>query len=154
MPSASSCFLLSFCFRKASREVSPNRLKNYRNYFYMETKTAPEGDLQGGPIGPRQHPGAINPLTVAGAHLGTSGALPSCPFANKLPSSQKPSIPDHIFEKTSEATVVANPRSGGFWTSSRHPAGGGDHHRRLLHHHACLRSDAWVVHHGITGPWQ
>ena len=66
MPSASSCFLLFFVSEKLFGEVSRNQLKIYMNYFYEETKTEPGGDLQGGPTGPRQHPGAVNPLTAAG----------------------------------------------------------------------------------------
>ena len=40
-------FCCLFVSEKLAREVSPNRLKNYRNYFYVETKTTPGGDLQG-----------------------------------------------------------------------------------------------------------
>ena len=67
----------------------------------------------GGPTEARRPPGAANTWAVPGSHLGASGASPSCPFAYKLSSSQKPSIPDHIFQKTSEAAAIANPRSRG-----------------------------------------
>ena len=45
----------------------------------------------------------------------------------------------------SEAAAIANPSSGGFCSSSRHPTGEGNFHRRHLHHHACLRSDASLL---------
>ena len=102
-------FCCLFVLEKLFGGVSRNRLKIYMNHFYEETKTAPVGDLQGAHR-PRRPPGAVNPLTVARAHLGAS---PRCPFAYKLPSSRKPSTPDHIFQKISKAAAVANPRAGG-----------------------------------------
>ena len=45
-------FCCLFVSEKLVGEVSPNRLKYYGNYFYMETKTAPGGDLQGAPQAP------------------------------------------------------------------------------------------------------
>ena len=45
----SSYFLLSFCFRKVVWGGFSESAENLRDYFYMETKNAPEGGLQGGP---------------------------------------------------------------------------------------------------------
>ena len=153
MPSASSCFLMSFCFRKASRESFSESAKNLRKLCLHGNKDYARRRPAGAPHAPdapRRGPG----WAAAGLHLAASGTFSRRPFAYKFYSSRKPSGRRTYFQKTSEAAAVANPNSGGIWSSSRHPAGGGDHHRRHLHHHSCLRSDAWVVHHGTTGPCQ
>ena len=71
-------------------------------------------DTYQGPTAPRRHLGAAQPLVVPRSHLGDSVTSSSRPFTYKLSSMRKPSIPDHIFQKTSKAAAVANPRSGGF----------------------------------------
>ena len=116
------CLLFS---EKLFGEVSRNHLKISVNYLHEGTKTEPGRGASGGPIAPRRHPGAAQPLAAWGSHLGDSFASSIRPFTYKLSSTRKPSIPDHILQKTSEAAAVANPRSGGFYSSSRHPVGGG-----------------------------
>ena len=59
MPNASFYFLLSFCFRKVVRGSFSESVENYMNYFYEETKTEPEGGLQGAHM-PQMAPGAAN----------------------------------------------------------------------------------------------
>ena len=63
-------FCCLFVSEKLVREVSPNRLKNYGNYFYMETKIAPGGELQGGP----QPPDATQPRPKPWPRLGPTKA--------------------------------------------------------------------------------
>ena len=57
--------------------------------------------------------GAAHTLAAPGPYLVPSDIVSSCPFAYKLSSTRKPSIPDHIFQKTSEAAAVTNSRSEG-----------------------------------------
>ena len=107
-------FCCHFVSEKLFGEVSRNELKIYRNYFQAEKSLETEGRLQGGPTATRRPPGAAQVLAAPGSHLAPSDVVSSCPFAYKFLSTRKPSIPDHILQKTSEATAVANPRSGGF----------------------------------------
>ena len=120
--------------------------------YFSVTKPEPEGKQQGASQVARQGPGAARPGPAPGLCLGPPGLRRLRLFAHIFSVSGKPWTPEQKSTKSSDAAVNSNPSSGGFWSSSRHPAGGRNHHRRLLHHHACLRGDAWVVHHGTTGP--
>ena len=113
-------FCYFFVSEKLLGEVSQNHLKNYVNYFQEKTKTEPGGDLQEGPIAPRRHPGAAQPLATPGSHLGDFVASSSRPLDYKLSSTRKPSILGHIFQKISEAAAVAKPRSGAAYHDQDH----------------------------------
>ena len=86
MPSASSCFLLSFFFlKKLFGEVSQNQLEIYVNYFHKGTSPEPGGYLREGGAPSHQMPlGAAHTLAGPGPHLVPSGAVSSCPFAYKF----------------------------------------------------------------------
>ena len=105
MPSASSCFLLSFCFIKVVRGSFSESSANLRELFSRRNKDGVRRGPAGGPTAPRCHPGAAQPLAASGSHLDDSVASSSRPFAYKLSSTRKPSIPNHIFQKTSEAAA-------------------------------------------------
>ena len=107
---ASSCFLLSFCFRKFVRGSFSELAENLHELFLRRNKDGARRRPAGGPHRPQTAPRRGQTLDC---DWGASGASPSYPFAYKSSSSRKPSIPDHIFQKTSEAPTIANPRSGG-----------------------------------------
>ena len=113
-----------FCFRKVVRGSFSELAENLHDLFLRRNKDGARRGPAGGPTVVRRPPGVVNTWAAPGSHLDASGASSSCPFAYKSPSSQKPSIPDHILQKTFEAAADANIRSGGSWSSSRHPAGG------------------------------
>ena len=54
-------FCCLFVSEKLVAELSRNQLQIYVNYLYMETKTVPGGDLQGGLIGPRRPQPRLGP---------------------------------------------------------------------------------------------
>ena len=132
-----SCLFVS---EKLVGEVSRNQLKIYGNYFYIETKTAPEGGLQGGPTGARRPPGEVQ----GGSWLGPTWPPPE-PSRDALSPINSihrgnPQGVDHISIK--HLRTLPSPTNSGGSEAFSAPAGGGDHHQRHLHHHACLRSDA------------
>ena len=80
-------FCCLFVLEKLFWEVSRIALKIYRNYFQYETKTEPEGQLEGRHRGSRSHLAA--PLATRGAHLGPMSIASRRPFAYKFPSDLK-----------------------------------------------------------------
>ena len=84
MLSATSCFLLSFCFRKVVRGSFSESAGNYVNYFHKGTSPEPGGRLRGRLPAFRRPPGATHTLAAPGVHLVSSGAVSSCPFAYKF----------------------------------------------------------------------
>ena len=142
MPSASSCFLLSFFSRKVVGGSFSESAGNLRELFSRGNKDRARRPPAGGPTGNRHPPGVAHTLAALGPHLVPSGIVSSCPFAYKFVFDPKTLSTRSYFQKTSEAAAIDNPSLGGFCSSSRHPVGEGNRHRRHLHHHACLRSDA------------
>ena len=51
MPSASSLFLLSFCFRNLLLKYSPNALEIFEDFLYAKTKSHSEGEPEERPRG-------------------------------------------------------------------------------------------------------
>ena len=152
MPSASSCFLLSFCFRKVVLWSFSECAENLRELFLSRNKSGARRWPIGGPTATRRPPGAAQGLATAGSHLVTSGTVSSCPFAYKIIFDPKTLSTWSYFPEDVQGRRHRQPLFGEFCSSSRHPVVEGNRHRRHLHHHACLRSDAWVFHHGTTGP--
>ena len=98
-------------------------------YFHV-TKTVPEGDLKGGSQVARPGPGAAWPWPAPGGGLGPPGRLRLRLFVHIFSASGKPWRPERKSTKSSAAAVIDEPVSGGFCSSSRHPAGGRIHRRR------------------------
>ena len=136
------CFLLFL--------VSENHLRKYsRNWmifmpkslFFPTRSRSPKRKRRRAPR--RRHQvGARLPPATAAPHDVASGLHRLRPFAYKYPPTIQDLRPEHFSTKPYGAAAVVNPSSGGFRSSSRHPAGEGNHHRRALHHHARLRTDA------------
>ena len=118
--------------------------------YFSVTYTESGGESKRGSRAATPRGGA--PLGRAARWRGAHGAPPTSPLRLYIHILGKILGTEQNSMKLSTAAVIVNPSSGGFWSSSRHPAGEGNHHRRPLHHHACLWSDAWVVHPWTTGP--
>src|SRR4051812_43974951 len=97
----------------------------------------PEGGPPGGQTPPRRGP----TLARAWVLYGPTRAPPTPPLRPYNLRIRKPWTPERKSTKSSAAAVIDEPISGGFCSSSRHPAGGRIHHRRPLHRHACLQDD-------------
>ena len=137
------CFLLFLLSEKLLKKYS----RNWTNFtskflFFPGGSRTPKKTRRGAPRGPHPLPARVPPLPREHGVWGPRGSTAFAPSPTYTP----PELPD--LERTpfsstkSRATAVVNPRSGGFISSSRHPAGEGNHHRRALHHHARLRTDA------------
>ena len=123
-----------------------------RSQYFTETKTESRGGSKKGSRVARPALGAAWPWPAPRGGVGHPGLHRHRPSAYLFTISGKPWIPEPPSTKSSVAAAIADPSSGGFWSSFWHPARGGDHHRRHLHHHAHLRSDVWVVHPWTMGP--
>ena len=140
--SASSCFLLFLYFRKAVKEIFSQLDENQRrSLFHRHVHGVQRRDGGGAASQPQHGVAWPHPLAPWGG-VGPTGVSSRRPFAYLFLPTRKPIIPEPLSTKSFRDTAAVNPSSGGFRSSSRHPAGEGNHHRRALHHHACLRSDA------------
>jgi hypothetical protein len=144
MPQCQFPVFAILCFRKATQEIflELDKMKAKPSIF-IEASRRPKMRQRGDRGSP--HPRVARPRPGP-RHQGVS--CPGPPPDDALspissPRQEKPreriSFPWNILQAT--AVIVA--RSGGFRSSSRHPAGG------LLHHHGRLRSDVWVVYLGL-----
>jgi hypothetical protein len=147
-----SCFLLFCISGKLYRKYSRNSTKQKPKFIFYRNEDGVQRRFRGAPQGghtcPLRGPGSGHAKGWSGP-LGVHRPRPSTYL---FTISGKTLIPEPPSTKSSVATAIADPSSGGFWSSSRHPAGEGDHHRRPLHRHARLQSDAWVFHLWTTGP--
>ena len=123
-----------------------------RSSYFHETKTESEGETKWGHRVATPPLGAARPGPTPRHGVGPPSLRWPCPSACLFSVTGKPWTPEHNSMKSSVAAAIANPSSGGFWSSSRHSAGEGNHTGGILHHHAGLRGDAWVVHLRTTGP--
>ena len=83
MPSASSLFLLSFCFRNLLLEkYSRNALEIFVDFLFAKTKYQTEGEPERRPTGQRSPLAAAQGGPTGGARLapGTSPRRPSTPI--------------------------------------------------------------------------
>ena len=153
MPQCQFPIFCCFVFQKSctGNILGIGRNKSRSSYFTV-TKTESGGETKKHHEATTPSLGAAYPLAVPRGGVGPSGAHRPRPSAYIFTISGKPWIPEPPSTKSSVAAAIAEPISGGFWSSSRHPAGGGNHRRRHLHRHAHLRSDAWVVHPWTMGP--
>jgi hypothetical protein len=140
--SVSSGFLLFLCFRKVTQEIfseldETKAEVNITSSRTKRTRGEPEGCL-----GRPHHRVARALLAAPPGGVGSQGHPKLRPSTYIFSSSGKPSTPDPPSMKISIAAAIIDPRSGGFWSSSWHPAREGIHHQRHLHHHARLQSDA------------
>ena len=55
--------------------------------------------------------------------MGPTGSSRGQASAHIYPFIRKPKVLNQTSTKSSIVAIVINPRSGGFWSSSRHPAG-------------------------------
>ena len=67
MPSASSLFLLSFCFRNLLLEIFSNALEIFVDFLFAKTKYQTEGEPEGRPTGQVRPPAAGQGGLVGGA---------------------------------------------------------------------------------------
>ena len=120
-------FSVVFLFQKSCSGKFLGINRKFTWIIFTKEQVQSQEDAWGGLPAPRRPPSAAHTLAAPRPHLVPSDVVSSCHFAYKFLSTWKPSIPDHILQKTSEAAAatVDNPRSGGFWSSSQHPAGGG-----------------------------
>ena len=132
--SASSCFLLFLYSRKASLEIFSELDETTRGcLFFQNTPDGAKEQQRRATRAPHATRARFPPLPRPRVVWAPRGS----PVAALSPTySPRRENPKYL------STAVVNPSSGGFRTSSRHPAGEGNRHRRLLHRHACLRSDA------------
>jgi hypothetical protein len=138
------CFLLFLCFRKLHRKYSRNWTKQKPNLlFFTEPSWRPKM-IRRGATSQAHHqeawprPWPRRPMVRPAGPTSDDALSPiSSPHWKK--SKGRISFPRNILQ----AAAVAVARSGGFRSSSRHPA------RGLLYHHGRLRSDVWVVYLGL-----
>jgi hypothetical protein len=129
--SASSLFLLFLCFRKATQEIFSELDKTKaRIPIFPEASRSPK--LRRRRTRGQAHHGVARP-TPGPRHQVVW--LPSPPSDAALPRIYSPrwenlkgliNFPRNILQ----AAAIADVRSGGSRSSSRHPAGEGNHHRR------------------------
>jgi hypothetical protein len=150
--SVSSCFMLFLCFRKVTQEILSELDETKPKVNISLSRTRGLERSQRRAREPPPHHRVARPPGRATTWCGPLRPHFLRPFAYIFSISGKLSTLDPPSMKSSSVTAVVNPRSGGFWSSSRHPAGEGIYHRRHLHHHAHLRIDAWVVHPWTMGP--
>jgi hypothetical protein len=125
-------FLFSaVCFRKVTQEIFSELDATKTEVLIFPEHTRRTGEEpECGPGATTPWPGAAWPWPVPGGGVGPLAALWLCPFDYKICVSGKPSTPDPPSMKSSVAAAVADPRSGGFSSSSWYPAGEGNRHRR------------------------
>jgi hypothetical protein len=130
------CFLLFFCFRKATQEIfSELDETKAKPSIFPEVSQSPE--MRRGRARGQAHPRVTRPSPWP-CYQGVrpAGAPPNAPLSPIYsPRREKPrgqiAFPRNILQAA--AVIVA--RSGGSRSSSRHPVGG------LLHHHGRLQID-------------
>jgi hypothetical protein len=129
--SASSLFSVVFVFqKKLHRKYSWNCTKQKPNFLFFPTRDGVQSRDEG-------EPGARHTIGWRGLPLAHTtrwcGCLPPPDAALPpiySPRRENPKAPDQFSMKSSVATAIIDPRSGGSRSSSRHPAGEGNHHRR------------------------
>ena len=142
MPSASSCFLLSFCFKKVVRESFSKSSENLRELLSRRNKDGARRGAAGGPTTPRRHPGVARVLAMPGSNLGDSVAFSSRLSPVNCLRCGNPRHPIIFSRKRPRPPLSPTLDQEGSETLPGTLPEGGNHHRRHLHHHACLWSDA------------
>ena len=139
MPSASSCFLHVFGFRKVTQEKSPEKIRKFTKIILRRKKPRARRAAPGATLGPcatlGRGPGPTRDLGRRGAPVAPL-APTFCPIYSlgvKLPEKRP------FFQNSTRGAATTKTLKRGSADLPRHPAGGGDRHRRPLHHHACLR---------------
>src|SRR3954462_10072042 len=94
------------------------------------TKTVPEDDLRGGQPGGQTPPRRGQGLARAWVASGPTWAPPTPPLRLFILRFGKTLDTRENSTKSSVAAVINEPGSGGFWSSSWHPAAGRNHRRR------------------------
>ena len=121
-----ACFLLFLVPEKAENQYSRNWTgQKPKCLFFRKGSSARIRDGEG--------PGSHHttwPRCEAWPTLGGGVAAPSTPSAShsayKMTSERKPWVPNQKSTNETVAAVISIPRSGGIWSSSRHPAGEGN----------------------------
>ena len=136
------CFLLFFCFRNPTREISSKWDEIFSAINKRSRRSrSPESTWGGAPRAPRH----IRARPKVGPRQGMARGPHQAPGVHLSPIStprrKNPNTKHHIPRK-----VPSRPSSSisdrGSSDVLLAPCRRGNHHRGLLHHHACLRSDA------------
>ena len=131
-----------FGFRKVIKEIFSELHETKANIpIFPGSIQNTEEETEGGHEAASPGGGAAGSLAAPPRGVGPSGLHRLRPFAYLNPPTIQDLGPEHFSTIRSRAAAAVNPSSGGFRSSSRHPAGEGNHHRRALHHHARLRTD-------------
>jgi hypothetical protein len=125
------CFLLFFCFRKATQKIfSELGETKAKVSIFPDTRRSPEQRWRGARGQPHHAMARATPWPRR-AMVCAPGPPPN---ATLLPiySPRWENLKDPINfpQNIMQATVIIDARSGGSRCSSRHPAGEGNHHRR------------------------
>jgi hypothetical protein len=129
--SASSCFLLFLCFRKATQKIfSESDKTKAKVLIFPNTRRSPKQRRRGAS---RQAHHRVARPTPSPRHQVVWPHVPPLDAA-LLPiySSRRenPKPPINFLENIPQATAVVDARSRGSRSSSRHPVEEGNHHRR------------------------
>jgi hypothetical protein len=148
--SVSSLFLLFLCFRKATQEIFSELDETKAKIpIFPEASRSPK--LRQRRTRGQAHHRVARPSPWLHHQVVWPPGPPSDAALPPIYSPRWENLrgPINFSWNILQATVITDARSGGFRSSSRHPAGEGITTGGLLHHHACLRSDAWVVYLGL-----
>ena len=138
MPSASSCFLHVFGFRKVTQKSSSEKIKKITKIIFHRKSP---GARRAGPTEPHKAWATLGRGPGGGCAL-----LPPLPsdtasrrrFALFIPSSRNRRNKNRFPEKRPEAPPPSNPSFGSQKAPPRHPAGTGIGPRSHLHRRCCL----------------
>ena len=121
MPHCKFLFSAVFVFHQSrSRNILGIGRNEARSPYFFVTYTESEGDSKG--ARGAATPGGGAPLVARPRGVGPLVAHRHRPSAYLFHSSGKPYRPEPPSTKSSVAAIIVNPSSGGFWSSSRHPA--------------------------------
>ena len=141
MSSASSLFLLSFCFRNLLLEIFSELDQILRGIFTRCKAQGHQRGAWGAHRGQGRPPAAAKGPPAGGTRPCPVGT-PSAPSdAYKLPHDLKTSCGHYFPETRPRRAVSENPSSGSNLKLIPALRRTGDRSRRALHHHASLRDD-------------
>jgi hypothetical protein len=136
------CFLLLFCFRKATHEIF-SELDETKAEPPIFTKASRRPKMRRRGARGQAHHGVARPSPWLRLYMARPPGPPPDAALSPInsPRREKPkgwiAFPQNILQ----AAAVVEARSGGSRSSSRHPAREGIPTGGLLHHHGRLRSD-------------
>jgi hypothetical protein len=128
---ASSCFLLFLCFTKVTQEIFSELDETKGEVpIYLKGRRSPKEGRRGARGQPHHRVARTTPWSRHQV-VWDPGPPPdiTLPPINSL-WWENPKETNTFPWNMLQATIVVVPRSGGFRSSSRHPAGEGNHHRR------------------------